>query len=41
MRTRAGDIGGTFAIGSESGTCISLQIPLPLQFPTDGENYAD
>jgi signal transduction histidine kinase len=41
MRTRAGDIGGTFAIGSESGTCINLQIPLPLQFPTDGENYAD
>lgn len=41
MRTRAGDIGGTFAIESESGTCISLQIPLPLQFPTDGDYHVE
>ena len=41
MRTRVGDIGGTFTIGSESGTCIRLQIPLPLQFPSDGESHAE
>ena len=40
MRTRTQEIGGTFTIDSGPGTSIHLRIPIPLQFPIDGEFYS-
>jgi signal transduction histidine kinase len=36
MRKRAEDIGGTMSLTTGNGTRMSLEVPIPLKYPTSG-----